>query len=192
MVSQFTHTTNPNLDIQITPQRDKQADTATQKWASFTYTGKETTFITNLFKKAGLRTALRTNNNIQKLLMQKHEVLDKYTHSGAYKLTCLDCNKAHMGQTGRSFTERYKEHKNAFKTNSHTSNYAKHILEQLHTFGPIHKTMQILQYHNKGTHLNTIERYYIYAESSKNHLLNDRHFISLNKIFDALLKPSQP
>jgi hypothetical protein len=158
-----------------------QADTATQKWASFTYIGKETTFITNLFKKAGLRIALRTNNNIQKLLMQKNEVLDKYTHSGTYKLTCPDCNKAYIRQTGRSFTERYKEHKHSFKTNSHTSNYAKHILEQLHTFGTIHKTMQTLQYHNKGTHLNTIERYYIYAEFSKNHLLNDEHFISRTK-----------
>ena len=35
------------------------------------------------------------------------------------------------------------------------SNYAKHIVEQSHSFGPIHNTMQILQYHDKGTHLNT-------------------------------------
>ena len=47
------------------------------------------------------------------------------------------------------------------------NNYAKHILEQLHTFRPIHETMQILQYQGKGTHLNTVERYYIYAEFSK-------------------------
>jgi hypothetical protein len=43
----------------------------------------------------------------------------------------------------------YNEYKNAFKTNSHTSNYSKHILEQLHTFGLMHQTMQILQYHDK-------------------------------------------
>jgi hypothetical protein len=71
--------------------------------------------------------------------------------SGAYKTTYPDCNKAYIGQTGGSFAERYNEHKNAFKTNSHTSNYAKHILEQLYTFGLMHETMQILQYHDKGT-----------------------------------------
>jgi transposase-like protein len=52
---------------------------------------------------------------VQKPLMQKQEVLDKYTCSGVYKLTCPDCNKAYTGQTGRSFAERYKEYKYAFK-----------------------------------------------------------------------------
>ena len=49
---------------------------------------------------------------------------DKYTRSEAYKLTCPDCHKAYVGQTGRSFLERFNEHKSAFKINSHTSNYA--------------------------------------------------------------------
>jgi hypothetical protein len=57
--------------------------------------------------------------------------------------------------------------------------------------------MQIIQYHDKGTHLNTIERYDIYAEFTKNNHLNDEHNISPNKIFDALLnttshKPPTP
>ena len=121
--------------------------------------------------------------------MQKHVTPDKYTLSGAYKLTCPNYNKAYVGQTGRSFNERYKEHKHAFKTNSHSYNYVKHIVEQSHTFGPVHQTMQILQYRDKGTHFNTIERFFIYVEFSKNYRLNDEHSISPNKIFDALLKP---
>jgi len=91
-----------------------------------------------------------------------------------------------------SFLGGFKEHKNAFKTNSHTSNYAKHILDKSHSFGPIHNTVQILQYHNKGAHLNTIEQYYIYAEFTKNNHLNDEHNISPNKIFDAPLNHHQP
>ena len=39
--------------------------------------------------------------------------------------------------------------------------------EQSHTFGPIQQTMQILQFQDKGTHLNTIERFFIYAEFLK-------------------------
>jgi len=56
-------------------------------------------------------------------------------------------------------------------------------------FGPMHQTMQILQYRDKGTHLNTFEQFFIFAEFSKHNHLNDEHSISPNKIFEALLKP---
>ena len=121
--------------------------------------------------------------------MPQHQPPDKYACSGAYKLTCPDRNKAYVGQTGCSFALMFKEHKNAFKTNSHMSNYAKHTLEQSHSFGPIQDTMQILQYENKGNHLNTIEKFYIYTEFTENNHLNDEHTIFPNRIFDALLKP---
>ena len=49
--------------------------------------------------------------------------------------------------------------------------------------------MQIIQYQNKGNHLNTIERFYIYKEFIKDNHLNDEHNISPNSIFDTLLKP---
>jgi hypothetical protein len=52
--------------------------------------------------------------------------------------------------------------------------------------------MQILKYRDKGTHLNTIEWFFTYAEFSKNNHLNDEHSTTPNKIFDALLKPHQP
>jgi hypothetical protein len=82
----------------------------------------------------------------------------KYTQSGVYKLTCPDCNKAYVGQTGRNFLARFNEHKAAFRTNSQNSNFAKHLVEHTHSFGPIQDTMQILQRQNKQTYLNTIER----------------------------------
>ena len=62
----------------------------------------------------------------------------------------------------------------------------------IHSFGPIHNTLQILQLQNKGAHLNTIERLYIYVKYTKHHQLNDNSTISPNKIFDMLLKPHQP
>jgi hypothetical protein len=93
---------------------------------------------------------------------------------------------------GRKFAVRFNEKRNAFKTNSHTSNLAKHLIEQAHSFSSIQNTMQVLQRHRKGAHLNTIERYYIYAEITKNNHLNNEHNISPNKIFDALLEPHQP
>jgi len=50
--------------------------------------------------------------------------------------------------------------------------------------------MQDLQYQRKGTHLNTIERFFIYKEFSINNHLNDEFNITPNRIFEALLKPS--
>jgi len=90
----------------------------------------------HIFKKADIRIALRTNNTLQKLLMPKPQALDKYSRSGAYKLTCPECNKVYVGQTDQSFTQRFKEYRNAFKSIRNTSNYAKHALEHSHPFGP--------------------------------------------------------
>ena len=96
------------------------------------------------------------------------------------------------GANWKKFLARFNENKAAFKTNGHTSNFAKHLIEQTHTFGSVHDTVQILQLHNKGAHLDTIERYYIYEEFTKNIHLNDEHAISPNKVFETLFKPDQP
>jgi len=41
------------------------------RWATFTYIGKETSYITNVFRRKDLRIAYRTNNTTKNLLMQK-------------------------------------------------------------------------------------------------------------------------
>ena len=69
-----------------------------------------------------------------------------------------------------------------------TSNYAKHALDHQHPFGPIQETMQILQYQKKGTHLNTIERFFIFKDYLINNHPNDEFNINTNKFFEAILK----
>jgi hypothetical protein len=66
--------------------------------------GKETAYITNVFRRADLKIAFRTNNTIRNLLMHKNLNPDKFSLSGVYKLTCPDCKKAYVGQTERCFT----------------------------------------------------------------------------------------
>jgi len=46
--------------------------------------------------------------------------------------------------------------------------------------------MQILHTQNKGAHLNTIERFYIFKEASTNNHLHD-HTVPNSKIFQTLL-----
>jgi hypothetical protein len=59
-------------------------------------------------------------------------------------------------------------------------------------FGQMQETMTVLQLQNKGTHLNTIEKFYIHAEHKKQNHLNDDSTIFPNKIFDALLNQNLP
>jgi len=106
------------------------------KWATFTYTVKETLHITNIFKHTDLRIAFRTKNTIQNLLKQKNPFLDKFSSSGVYKLTCPHCHKAYIGQTGRRFFTRYNEHKSAFYSNRHTSDFAQHLHDNSHPLWP--------------------------------------------------------
>jgi hypothetical protein len=81
-----------------------------QKWVTFTYIGSQTRTITKLFKNTDLRIAYRTNNRIQNYLQSKNRDPDKYNHSGIYELKCNNCQLKYIGQTGRNFRTRYREH----------------------------------------------------------------------------------
>ena len=98
-------TNEPHREIATTTH------TPTHRWVTFSYIGKETNFVTNLFRKTNLKIAFRTNNTIQNLLKHKQQTLDIYTQTGVYKLKCPDFNKVYVGQTGRSFQIRFNEHK---------------------------------------------------------------------------------
>ena len=159
-----------------------------RKWVTFTYTDKETLYITNAFKHTDLKIAFRTNNTIENLLKQRNPISDKFSSSGVYKLTFPDCHKAYVGQTGRRLYTRYNEHKSAFHHNNHISNFAKHLHDNLHSFGPINDNMQVLHHLKKGAHLNTIEKFHINIAHAAGTHLNDDHTIFPNKIFDVFIK----
>jgi len=51
---------------------------------------------------------MHTNNSIQNILMNNKQLTnntEKYIHSGVYKLSCPDCRKAYVGQTGWFFKQ---------------------------------------------------------------------------------------
>jgi hypothetical protein len=76
-----------------TPSLDK-------KWVRFAYFGKETRFITELFRHTSIKIAYTTRNTLNKLLLiHNPPTQDKYNKSGVYKLTCPDCKNLYIGQT---------------------------------------------------------------------------------------------
>jgi hypothetical protein len=100
----------PKTNLNITPPIPKH------KLTRFTYNGKETKFITKLFKNTSVRIAYTTRNTISRLLAnQTGSHHDIYESSGVYKLTCPDCGKAYIGQTGRPFSVRLREHFRDYK-----------------------------------------------------------------------------
>jgi len=48
--------------------------------------------------------------------------------------------------------------------------------------------MEIIKYHKKSSHLNTIEKFHIHTEFAKNNHLNDPQTILPNAIFETLIK----
>jgi len=128
------------------------------------------------------------HTNVIQPISHKDWALDQYSLSGVYKLTCPDCHKTYVGQTGRQFSARYKEHKTSWRK---TSNFAHHLTEETHSFGPMNQIMEIVQYHKKGEHINTIEKFHIHIESAKNSHLNDPQTIHPNAIFDIPLKTAR-
>ena len=85
----------PHKPHTLKPAHPKNSTTP-QKWACFTHIGKETSYITNIFRRTDLMRALHTKNTIGNLLRLKNSTQDIYTLSGAYKLTCPNCNKAYV------------------------------------------------------------------------------------------------
>jgi hypothetical protein len=72
------------------------------------------------------------------------------------KLKCLDCPLKYIGQTGRAFHTRCKEHILAIKNNNGNSGYTNHILNTGYKYGPITDTLDIVKTHKKRkTHEHT-------------------------------------
>jgi hypothetical protein len=61
-----------------------------------------------------------TRDNAFDMIQSKSQT-NKYTKSGIYKINCSDCNRYYIGQTGRNFQTRFKEHIQALKSHYRTS-----------------------------------------------------------------------
>jgi hypothetical protein len=98
----------------------------------------------------------------------------------------LDCPLKYVGQMGRTFNTKYKEHIHTIRSNNANSGYSDHILSTGHTYGTITDTMDVIRRRRKGRHLNTLERHHIYKISRNNLHMNDTHIETHNPIFQTV------
>jgi hypothetical protein len=161
-----------------------------KKWTKFTFVGKETRLITRLLKNTNIKVAFTTSNNLGKLLSHQspHTHKNKYSKNGVYQLICPTCKRKYIGQTGRPFLVKYKEHYADFKHANNKSKYAQHILEENHTFGPMEEIITPLRLMNKRKMMDTWDRFYIYKETRICNQINDKLTIQSKPIFDAVVR----
>lgn len=161
-----------------------------------TYHGKINNSIHNEFTKQGFKVAYKSKNNIKQFLHNKKE---KHNHSenkfegtGVYKLNCSSCPKFYIGQTGRSFKTRYKEHlpKNQ---NYNQSTFAEHLIQEDHSFSSIHQDLEIIHLAPKSKKLDIIEQFHIYKNIKENptKILNDKINFQANIVFDTIINLTQ-
>jgi hypothetical protein len=68
----------------------------------FTYIGKETTYITEIFEHTNLKIAHRTNNSVQEHLIPILRISKKFSASGVYKHVQI-VGKTSIGQSDKTF-----------------------------------------------------------------------------------------
>jgi hypothetical protein len=74
----------------------------------------------------------------------------------------MDCPLKYIGQTGRTFKTRYREHTQAIQNSNSNSGYSNLMLNTRHTYGNMADTMKILKMEKKRKHTKTLEKYHIY------------------------------
>jgi hypothetical protein len=155
-----------------------------RKWKSYTKA------VTKLFKNRDISISYRTKNNIKHLLTIK-ETKKKYNLSGVYQLRCTECLKRYVGQTGRTFESRYKEHIRYIKNNETNSKFSQHILDTTREYGTIEKIMKPLHFSKEGSLLDTYERLHIYEVTKQKLQLNDNYTEMYNPIYNTVISAYQ-
>jgi hypothetical protein len=109
--------------------------------------------VVNSFPKEKLKVSYYTPTPLSKLLHNTKDRFDKTQRSGVYEIIC-ECGASYVGQTGRDFATRIKEHLKRAEAGNPSSMVAKHLIESRHkcTF-----EANILHIADKGRKLDALE-----------------------------------
>lgn len=124
------------LDATTTHLRDTSRKKDT--WIRLPYLGKLSSLLTRLLRLTHLRPAFYNVDTLKNHFGQLKDRIPLDDKCGVYKLQCEKCPFSYIGQTGRPFKIRLKEHKYALTSRQpNKSNFAAHLLASGHPFpGP--------------------------------------------------------
>lgn len=91
----------------------------------------------------------------------------------AYKMICDNCDMFYIGQTGRAFVDRLKEH---LPKSNLKSNYANHLMTYNHKYSDSESNCKPLRMCYKGRHMDAAEEFEIYRpfRNKSSNVLNDQ------------------
>jgi predicted GIY-YIG superfamily endonuclease len=103
-----------------------------RKWCKIPFHNSISFKIANKFPGHKFRVSFYTPLTLSKALCANKDHIDSNKKSGVYEIQ-FECGATYVGQTGRSFLTRIKEHKQGCITGSKTSLFAKHLIDSNHT-----------------------------------------------------------
>jgi len=156
------------------------------KYISVEYNKNTHKIIEKTLRKFGYKTAYKNSNKIEQKI--KNGKNNKDNETGIYKITCDDCPKFYIGQTGRSFQTRFKEHINDINKIETKSNYALHIKNEKHKYTDFNNNLTILHKVKKGQNMDRLEELEIYKNKNNSNLLNDKINTKTNKIYELIIQ----
>jgi hypothetical protein len=140
----------------------------------------ELKYLGNIIENNNRNDMIKATNTIFHQLTRKPK---KEKPPGIYRISCVTCKKAYVGQTGRYITTRYKEHIRYIRHNNLISAYSMHIINNRHEFGPHESTLSLLKQCQKCPIMNTREAMYIQATSHQNLLVAEQNSTEYNTMF---------
>ena len=119
-----------------------------------------------------IETIITNKCKLGKLLSNNKEKLQKLEQNGIYKINCCDCDAIYIGQCGRSFKQRIKEHIQSIEKQNFTTGFSEHCINQKHNFKG---EFEILHIVDKGGRMNIFENLEIRkAVNSKKNIVNEQ------------------
>lgn len=179
------------------PPLPLQAKKEIPKFACLPFLGTVSYKLANLFRPHNIKISFHTDNKLQHKIIHNNKPFEEWHQkSGIYKLTC-SCSSFYVGQTGRPFATRYKEHMDALRLkNLNKSSFASHVAHHEHPIGDINDNLSILHIAEKGLHMDLLEQIEIYIHKLKlpDKILNEQTDSAHNfffQNFQDILVPKQ-
>jgi hypothetical protein len=134
------------------------------KWHRILYLDDFSQKVCKKLPKDRIKIANYNKSSLRSLLSHTKDRIPCEEKSGVYKLKC-ECGAIYIGQTGRKFQERVKEHQACVRNQKMNSQFAKHLIENNHRSD---FNFEILHVESKGYRLDALEQLEIFNSASLN------------------------
>lgn len=130
-------------------RKEKPKEQVEKYLGSIPYVGRHTDKVIKAFKKYDVNVGIKNNPSmVKRISNDQTEVRERTTQSGVYRLTCEQCDSVYIGETGRKFSTRMKEHKRSRVNGDGVSWFGKHCNEKQHTNTSAEQNFEIIKVEN--------------------------------------------